>query len=112
MALKYLIRLGCQNQRLAVYSWDRSSFCVQLYSDSRKCTNWHTVKLQVVGPPGCGKTQLCLLLSVMATLPSSVGGVGSQVVYVDTEAAFTAERSALRPGCHGNCPCYKTCKLN
>ena len=47
---------------------------------------------QVVGPPGCGKTQFCMLLSVVAALPISAGGRGAHVLYIDTEAAFSAER--------------------
>ena len=47
---------------------------------------------KIAGPPGCGKTQFCLMLSVVATLPSSLGGLGRQVAYIDTEVAFTAER--------------------
>lgn len=47
---------------------------------------------EVVGPSGCGKTQLCVMLSVLATLPQALGGRDSDVVYIDTEAAFSAER--------------------
>ena len=47
---------------------------------------------QIAGPPGCGKTQFSLMLSIVAALPPSLGGLGRQVVYIDTEAAFTAER--------------------
>ncbi|KAM3860965.1 DNA repair protein RAD51 homolog 2 [Diretmus argenteus] len=47
---------------------------------------------EVTGPSGCGKTQMCLMLSVLATLPESLGGLESPVIYIDTEAAFSAER--------------------
>ncbi|XP_044024674.1 DNA repair protein RAD51 homolog 2 isoform X2 [Siniperca chuatsi] len=47
---------------------------------------------EVTGPSGCGKTQMCLMLSVVATLPKSEGGLDSSVIYIDTEAAFSAER--------------------
>ncbi|XP_070705426.1 DNA repair protein RAD51 homolog 2 isoform X2 [Pempheris klunzingeri] len=47
---------------------------------------------EVTGPPGCGKTQMCLMLSVLATLPRREGGLDSSVIYIDTEAAFSAER--------------------
>lgn len=47
---------------------------------------------QIAGPPGCGKTQFSLMLSIVAVLSPSLGGLGRQVVYIDTEAAFTAER--------------------
>ncbi|XP_033495427.1 DNA repair protein RAD51 homolog 2 [Epinephelus lanceolatus] len=47
---------------------------------------------EVTGPSGCGKTQMCLMLSVLATLPKSEGGMDSDVIYIDTESAFSAER--------------------
>ncbi|KAM9840488.1 DNA repair protein RAD51 homolog 2 [Aulostomus maculatus] len=47
---------------------------------------------EVAGPSGCGKTQLCLMLSVVATLPKHLGGLDSSVIYIDTESAFSAER--------------------
>ncbi|XP_054478892.1 DNA repair protein RAD51 homolog 2 [Anoplopoma fimbria] len=47
---------------------------------------------EVTGPSGCGKTQMCLMLSVLATLPQSLGGQDSGVIYIDTESAFSAER--------------------
>ncbi|KAM7394909.1 hypothetical protein PAMA_006583 [Pampus argenteus] len=47
---------------------------------------------EVTGPSGCGKTQLCLMLSVLATLPKKLGGLDSSVIYIDTESAFSAER--------------------
>eukprot|EP00041_Stephanoeca_diplocostata_P034712 m.1197438 g.1197438 ORF g.1197438 m.1197438 type:complete len:304 (+) comp24567_c0_seq4:395-1306(+) len=47
---------------------------------------------EIAGPSGCGKTQFCTMMSVLAALP--VAGVhdGGQVLYIDTEGAFTAER--------------------
>jgi hypothetical protein len=33
-----------------------------------------------------------MLLSVVAALPTSVGGRGAHVLYIDTEASFSAER--------------------
>ncbi|XP_034416502.1 DNA repair protein RAD51 homolog 2 [Cyclopterus lumpus] len=47
---------------------------------------------ELTGPSGCGKTQVCLMLSVLATLPKSRGGLDSAVIYIDTESAFSAER--------------------
>jgi RAD51-like protein 1 len=32
------------------------------------------------------------MMSVLATLPTSLGGLEGAVVYIDTESAFTAER--------------------
>ncbi|XP_059578879.1 DNA repair protein RAD51 homolog 2 isoform X8 [Alligator mississippiensis] len=50
-------------------------------------------KMQTVtGPPGCGKTQFCIMMSVLATLPTSLGGLDGAVIYIDTESAFSAER--------------------
>ncbi|XP_041132794.1 DNA repair protein RAD51 homolog 2 [Polyodon spathula] len=47
---------------------------------------------EVTGPSGCGKSQFCMMLSVLATLPRSMGGLDSSVLYIDTESAFCAER--------------------
>ena len=47
---------------------------------------------QIVGPAGCGKTQMSLMLAVIATLPASLGGSGGEVIYLDTENAFSATR--------------------
>uniref|UniRef100_A0A673HGM8 DNA repair protein RAD51 homolog 2-like n=1 Tax=Sinocyclocheilus rhinocerous TaxID=307959 RepID=A0A673HGM8_9TELE len=47
---------------------------------------------EVTVPSGCGKTQLCIMLSVLATLPRSMGGLDSGVIFIDTESAFSAER--------------------
>ncbi|NXO25539.1 RA51B protein, partial [Cisticola juncidis] len=47
---------------------------------------------EITSPPGCGKTQFCIMLSVLATLPVSMGGLGGAVIYIDTESAFSAER--------------------
>ncbi|XP_036841176.1 DNA repair protein RAD51 homolog 2 isoform X3 [Oncorhynchus mykiss] len=47
---------------------------------------------EVTGPSGCGKSQVCMMLSVLATLPKYMGGLDSGVIYIDTEAAFSAER--------------------
>ncbi|XP_078007678.1 DNA repair protein RAD51 homolog 2 [Phascolarctos cinereus] len=47
---------------------------------------------EVTGPPGCGKTQFCIMMSVLATLPTGMGGLEGDVIYIDTESAFSAER--------------------
>ncbi|KAL9850919.1 LOW QUALITY PROTEIN: DNA repair protein RAD51 homolog 2 [Geothlypis trichas] len=47
---------------------------------------------EITSPPGCGKTQFCIMLSVLATLPVSMGGLDGAVIYIDTESAFSAER--------------------
>ncbi|XP_020955600.1 DNA repair protein RAD51 homolog 2 isoform X8 [Sus scrofa] len=47
---------------------------------------------RITGPPGCGKTQFCIMMSILATLPIDMGGLEGAVVYIDTESAFSAER--------------------
>ena len=50
------------------------------------------VLYQIAGPSGCGKTQFCIMMSVLATQSHSEGGLNGQVVYIDTESAFSAQR--------------------
>ncbi|KAK3742228.1 hypothetical protein QZH41_008998, partial [Actinostola sp. cb2023] len=47
---------------------------------------------EITGPSGCGKTQFCIMLSILATLPIDHGGLGANVIYIDTEATFSATR--------------------
>nr|XP_008115165.1 PREDICTED: DNA repair protein RAD51 homolog 2 isoform X4 [Anolis carolinensis] len=47
---------------------------------------------EITGPSGCGKTQFCIMMSLLATLPTSMGGFSGAVIYIDTESAFSAER--------------------
>ncbi|XP_064112170.1 DNA repair protein RAD51 homolog 3-like isoform X2 [Macrobrachium nipponense] len=47
---------------------------------------------EVIGPPGIGKTQLCLQVCIGAQLPTSISGVDGEVVYIDTEGSFSAQR--------------------
>lgn len=47
---------------------------------------------EITGPSGVGKTQFCFMLSVLATLPAALGGLNGQVIYIDTESTFSAER--------------------
>ncbi|GFU59892.1 DNA repair protein RAD51 homolog 2 [Nephila pilipes] len=46
---------------------------------------------EFTGPPGVGKTQFCFMLSILVSLPKPMG-LGTQVIYIDTESAFCAER--------------------
>uniref|UniRef100_A0A3Q3WTY8 DNA repair protein RAD51 homolog 3 n=1 Tax=Mola mola TaxID=94237 RepID=A0A3Q3WTY8_MOLML len=48
---------------------------------------------EVCGAPGVGKTQLCLQLAVDVQVPPCFGGVGGQVVYIDTEGSFVLQRA-------------------
>ncbi len=47
---------------------------------------------EFIGEYGVGKTQICLMLSVMAQLPLEKGGLDGNVVYIDTEGTFIPER--------------------
>ncbi|GFS43550.1 DNA repair protein RAD51 homolog 2 [Trichonephila inaurata madagascariensis] len=46
---------------------------------------------EFTGPPGVGKTQFCFMLSILTSLPVPLG-LAAQVIYIDTESAFCAER--------------------
>jgi DNA repair protein RadA len=47
---------------------------------------------EFIGEYGVGKTQICLMLCVNAQLPLEKGGLGGNVVYIDTEGTFMPER--------------------
>jgi DNA repair protein RadA len=47
---------------------------------------------EFIGEYGVGKTQICLMLCVMAQLPLEKGGLDGNVVYLDTEGTFMPER--------------------
>ncbi len=49
-------------------------------------THSHSGASQIVGPPGCGKTQFCIMLAIQAWRLSK------PALYIDTEGAFSAER--------------------
>lgn len=52
---------------------------------------------QLVGQAGAGKTQTCMTLAVVATLPRALGGIDdtSSVLYLDTENKFSPHRYQL-----------------
>ncbi|KAK3008286.1 hypothetical protein RJ639_013279 [Escallonia herrerae] len=50
------------------------------------------VLTELVGPAGIGKTQFCLKLSLLASLPSSYGGLNGRVIYIDVESKFSSRR--------------------
>ncbi|KAG8371384.1 hypothetical protein BUALT_Bualt13G0082200 [Buddleja alternifolia] len=50
------------------------------------------VVTELVGPAGIGKTQFCLKLALLASLPISFGGLGGRVTYVDVESKFSSRR--------------------
>uniref|UniRef100_A0A3B5MLG4 DNA repair protein RAD51 homolog 3 n=1 Tax=Xiphophorus couchianus TaxID=32473 RepID=A0A3B5MLG4_9TELE len=47
---------------------------------------------EICGAPGVGKTQLCLQLAVDVQVPAVFGGLGGQVLFVDTEGGFQVQR--------------------
>ncbi|XP_035999315.1 DNA repair protein RAD51 homolog 3 [Fundulus heteroclitus] len=47
---------------------------------------------EICGAPGVGKTQLCLQLAVDVQVPPCFGGLGGQVIFVDTEGSFQLQR--------------------
>ncbi len=47
---------------------------------------------EFIGEFGSGKTQACLMFSVMVQLPPETGGLNGNVVYIDTEGTFIPER--------------------
>mmetsp|Transcript_12588 Transcript_12588/g.25551 ORF Transcript_12588/g.25551 Transcript_12588/m.25551 type:complete len:309 (-) Transcript_12588:2703-3629(-) len=44
------------------------------------------------GPPGVGKSQFAFSFAVNARVPKVFGGLGAQVVFMDTEGSFVVER--------------------
>ncbi|KAL2487797.1 DNA repair protein RAD51-like protein 2 [Forsythia ovata] len=50
------------------------------------------VVTELVGPAGIGKTQFCLKLALLASLPSSHGGLDGHVIYIDVESKFSSKR--------------------
>ncbi|OAE35671.1 hypothetical protein AXG93_1154s1250 [Marchantia polymorpha subsp. ruderalis] len=47
---------------------------------------------EVVGAAGVGKSQMCLMLSVLTAMPRSLGGLDGSVIYIDTEHKFSPGR--------------------
>lgn len=47
---------------------------------------------ELLGLSGSGKTQLCLQLCASVQIPTVLGGLSSEALYVDTNANFTVER--------------------
>ncbi|XP_057728008.1 DNA repair protein RAD51 homolog 2 [Arachis stenosperma] len=50
------------------------------------------VVTELVGPAGIGKTQFCLKLSLLASLPANCGGLDGRVIYIDVESKFSSRR--------------------
>jgi RecA/RadA recombinase len=49
---------------------------------------------EIAGKAGLGKTQLCLQLCATVQVPSVLGGLEGEAVFLDTEGAFCGERMA------------------
>ncbi|XP_029128614.1 DNA repair protein RAD51 homolog 2 isoform X2 [Cajanus cajan] len=50
------------------------------------------VLTELVGPAGIGKTQFCLKLSLLASMPANCGGLDGRVIYIDVESKFRSKR--------------------
>ncbi|KAL7264653.1 hypothetical protein ACSBR1_002587 [Camellia fascicularis] len=50
------------------------------------------VLTELVGPAGIGKTQFCMKLSLLASLPTNFGGLEGRAIYVDVESKFSSRR--------------------
>ncbi|KAH7863611.1 hypothetical protein Vadar_019872 [Vaccinium darrowii] len=50
------------------------------------------VLTELVGPAGVGKTQFCMKLSLLASLPATFGGLDGRVIYIDVESKFSSRR--------------------
>ncbi|KAF5275681.1 hypothetical protein FQA39_LY06793 [Lamprigera yunnana] len=48
--------------------------------------------IEIVGPSGAGKTQLCLQLALMVQLPKELRGLNKGAVYICTENCFPSKR--------------------
>lgn len=56
---------------------------------------------ELTGPPGCGKTQFCMMLASLTIMSLlSTDDLDSCVIYIDTENAFTAKRLLEISSCH------------
>ncbi|GBM19748.1 DNA repair protein XRCC3 [Araneus ventricosus] len=64
-----------------------------LKNSSENCNSIYTGTItEICGESGCGKTQLCLYLSICAQIPAHAGGLNSKVVYIHTEGEFPIKR--------------------
>ncbi|KAF3453191.1 hypothetical protein FNV43_RR05527 [Rhamnella rubrinervis] len=50
------------------------------------------VLTELVGPAGIGKTQFCMKLSLLASLPEAYGGLNGRVIYIDVESKLSSRR--------------------
>lgn len=77
---------------------EQSQSCIVTFSEKFDDLLGGGVPLEKItefcGPPGIGKTQMCLQLAVDVHIPECFGGVGGEAVYIDTEGSFVVERVA------------------
>uniref|UniRef100_A0A182QIY8 DNA repair protein RAD51 homolog 3 n=1 Tax=Anopheles farauti TaxID=69004 RepID=A0A182QIY8_9DIPT len=59
---------------------------------------------ELCGPPGSGKTQLCLQLAVNVKIPRLLGGIEGCAAYLDTNYGFSPHRiQDMSKACHNHC---------
>uniref|UniRef100_A0A182LY58 DNA repair protein RAD51 homolog 3 n=1 Tax=Anopheles culicifacies TaxID=139723 RepID=A0A182LY58_9DIPT len=59
---------------------------------------------ELCGPPGSGKTQFCLQLSVNVQIPRQLGGLQGRAAYLDTNYGFCPQRvQEMAQACHSHC---------
>ncbi|XP_063933613.1 DNA repair protein RAD51 homolog 3-like [Zophobas morio] len=49
---------------------------------------------EIYGAPGTGKTQLAKQLCLSVSIPTELGGIGGEAIFVDTEGSFVVSRVA------------------
>ncbi|XP_065201600.1 DNA repair protein RAD51 homolog 3, partial [Planococcus citri] len=59
---------------------------------------------ELIGAPGCGKTQLCLQLCVSVQMPKFLGGLDGYAVYIETNSNFSVKRiKEIHKSCASHC---------
>ncbi|XP_075243442.1 DNA repair protein RAD51 homolog 3-like [Convolutriloba macropyga] len=76
---------------------ERKKFCVRSFSKSIDnqlgCGFRQGLIYELVGAPGCGKTQMCMQLMASAFVPKSLlGPEAESVIFIDTECSFFPDR--------------------
>ncbi|KAG8191539.1 hypothetical protein JTE90_019603 [Oedothorax gibbosus] len=61
--------------------------------------------VEICGCPGAGKTQMCMQLCVNVQIPESLGGVGGEAFFIDSEGSFVVQRLVQMANA-----CVKHCK--
>uniref|UniRef100_A0A182N4E6 DNA repair protein RAD51 homolog 3 n=1 Tax=Anopheles dirus TaxID=7168 RepID=A0A182N4E6_9DIPT len=59
---------------------------------------------ELCGPPGSGKTQLCMQLAVNVKIPRLLGGLEGRAAYLDTNYGFSPQRvQEMAQACYSHC---------